>query len=282
MWGPPRRERRHPGRGDDDDSRRGRGDAVAVARAPPSPDPHPAARTAARDGGGDGGTRTEGPRSAAGRTRRRRVDVFGCPCPLWDSGGGATKTGRMGTGDSTAGSHGEKGERKENPKTPMWSSRGLARVLYGLLLRTAPRGRGPRRPGAGWGGVAWAPGPSVSRCVGGAITTRCGAGCPLGACAACPPAHMPPRRRLMGCLPACPAPPGRPGCPCPRSRLASLPDQWPPLSLSSGGRHVVWYKHYRLQRRPFFRAFVLGEYRAGQKGKRREKKRARKCEINHY
>lgn len=199
-------------RGDDDDSRRGRGDAVAVARAPPSPDPHPAARTAARDGGGDGGTRTEGPRSAAGRTRRPRVDVFGCPCPLWDSGGGATKTGRMGTGDSTAGSHGEKGERKENPKTPMWSSRGLARVLYGLLLRTAPRGRGPRRPGAGWGGVAWAPGPSVSRCVGGAITTRSvwgwlAAG-RLRCVPACSHAAAPPIDGMPACLPR-PARPAR-------------------------------------------------------------------------
>jgi hypothetical protein len=179
----------------------------------------------------------------------------------------------------------KRGKEKKTPKPPCGAraaSLACSTAYYSVPPPVAVVHVGRGRGGVGWGGVAWAPGPSVSRCVGGAITTRCGAGCPLGACAACPPAHMPPRRRLMGCLPACPAPPGRPGCPCPRSRLASLPDQWPPLSLSSGGRHVVWYKHYRLQRRPFFRAFVLGEYRAGQKGKRREKKRARKCEINHY
>jgi hypothetical protein len=166
-------------RGDDDSSRRGRGDAVAVARAPPSPDPHPAARTAARDGGGDGGTRTEGPRSAAGRTRRRRVDVFGCPCPLWDSGAGATKTGRMGTGDSTAGSHGENGERKENPKPPCGAraaSLACSTAYYSVPPPAAVVHVGPGRGGVGSGWPGPAPGPNVSRCVGGAITTRCGAG----------------------------------------------------------------------------------------------------------
>jgi hypothetical protein len=119
--------------------------------------PHPAARTAARDGGGDGGTRTEGTPQRSGpdeTTTGRRVWL---PLPALGFRGWGDENRPDGNGGFDGGVTWRKGGKKRKPQNPHVE---LARPRSRALRPTTPYR--PPWPwstsaggGVGWGGVGW-------------------------------------------------------------------------------------------------------------------------------